>query len=226
MGHGHMHTKEFVVGAAVGSLLGSVAALLVAPKAGKKLRAEICDAYCNISDKTQDLASKGKSLAKSFGCQTCGWVSKGKSAVDGAKESIRGWGSEEEEEETTRDLLIGGLVGGILGATVGLLLAPKSGEALRQDISDTYEDMSERTHDFANDVTKKGKSFAKKASSRANKWLDLAKEVVDGLTDEVEEKGEDWVEHVKGLVNNKHANKVMDWAHLGYRLWQGIQSKR
>ena len=41
MRHHHVHTKEFIVGAAIGSLLGSVAALLIAPKSGKKLREAI-----------------------------------------------------------------------------------------------------------------------------------------------------------------------------------------
>ncbi len=221
----HLHTKEFVIGAAVGSLLGSVAALLIAPKAGKKLREEICDAYNCLTDKTQDLASRGKSLAKSFGCQTCDWTNKAKSAVDGAKKTVKSWTSE-DEEETTSDLLIGGLVGGIVGAAVGLLLAPKSGEELRQDLADTYEDMSDRTQDFADDVTQKGKSFAKAASSKANKWLSLAQDIIDDLTDGAQEKGEDWIEQAKGLVKNKRANEMMDWAQLGYRLWRGIQSRR
>jgi gas vesicle protein len=227
MGHNHLHAKEFVIGAAVGSLLGSVAALLVAPKAGQKLRADICDAYCDFTDKTEDLAKRGRHLAKNFGCQTCSWANKAKSAVDGAKKMVKGWVSEEEEgEETTRDLLIGGLVGGVLGAAIGLLLAPKSGEQLRQDLVETYDDISEKTQDFADHVTKKGKTFAKTARSKTNKWINLAKDIIDDLTEETEEKAEDWLERVKGLVNNKCVNDVLGWAQLGYRVWEGIQSKR
>jgi gas vesicle protein len=225
MGHHHLHTKEFVIGATVGSLLGSVAALLIAPKAGKKLREDICGAYNCFTDKTQDLANRGRSLAKSVGCHSCDWASKAKCVVDGARKKIKGWTSE-EEEETTRDLLIGGLVGGVVGAAVGLLLAPKSGEDLREDIADTYEDLSERTQDFADDVTKRGRSFAKKASSKANKWLVFAQDILEDLTGDAQEKGEEWIEQAKGLVKNKRANEIMDWAHLGYRLWRGIQSRR
>lgn len=222
----HLHTKEFVVGAAVGSLLGSVAALLIAPKAGKKLREDICDAYTCLTDRTQDLANRGKSLAKSFGCQTCGWTNKAKSAVECAGKMVKGWTSEEEEEETTRDLLIGGLIGGIVGAAVGLLLAPKSGEDLRHDLAETYDDLSEKTQDFAEDVAKRGKSFAKTANSKANKWLAFAQDIIDDLTEGAQEKGEEWIEQAKGLVKNKRVNEVMDWAQLGYRLWRGIQSRR
>lgn len=226
MGHHHLHTKEFVVGAAVGSLLGSVAALLIAPKAGDQLRQDIYDGYCNIADKTQDLASRGKSVAKNIGCQTCNWTSRAKSIVNGATKTIKKWTSDEVEEDTTRDLLIGGLIGGVLGVTIGLFLAPKPGQELRRDLVDTYEDISERTQDFADDISKKGKFFAKNARSKANKWLDLARHLVEDLTEEAQEKGEDWIEQAKGLVNNKRMNNVMDWAHLGYRLWQRTKSKR
>jgi gas vesicle protein len=222
----HLHTKEFVVGAAVGSLLGGVAALLVAPKSGRKLRDDICDVYCNMSDRTQDFANRGKSFAKGLGGQTRGWASKARSAVDGARRTVRGWRGEEEEEETTSDFLIGGLVGGILGATAGLLLAPKSGDKLRRDLADAYEDISDRTQDFKEDMTRRGRSFAKNARSRTNKWINLAKDVVDGLTEESDESGEEWIERIKGVVNNKRINDAMDWAHLGYRIWQEVQAKR
>lgn len=223
----HVHTKEFVVGAAVGSLLGSVAALLIAPKAGRKLREDICDAYCDITDKTQDFANKSKSLAKNLGCQTCHWVSKAKSAVNGVKKNVKSWVSEEEEEEeTTRDLLIGGLVGGVLGAAIGLLLAPKSGEDLRKDIADTYEDISDRTQDLADNVTKKSKTFVKTAHSKTNKWLDLARNIIEDLSEGAQEKGEDWLGQVQDLVNNKRLSDALDWARLGYRVWHGVQSKK
>lgn len=226
MGNHRSHTKEFVVGAAVGSLLGSVAALLVAPKTGQKLRDDLCDAYCSIADTTQDLASKGKSFAKDVSCQTCDWADKAKSAVNGAKKTIKGWVSEEEEDTTTRDLLIGGLIGGALGAAFGLLLAPKTGDKLRQDLMETYEDISERTQDFAEDVTKKGKSFAKSARSKTNKWIDLAQNIIEDLSEGAHEKGEDWIEQAKGLMNNKRMNDVLNWAQVGYRVWNGLQSKK
>lgn len=228
MAHHQLHTKEFIIGAAVGSLLGSVAALLVAPTTGKRLRNGICDTYCDITDKTHDLANRGRSIAKNIGCHTCDWAGKAKSIVDGATKTVRGWVGEEEEEEeqTTRDLLIGGLIGGVLGAAVALMLAPKSGEDLRQDIADTYDHVSDRTHEFVDHMAKNGKAFAKKTSSRANKWFTLAQEIVNGLSDEVHEKGEDMIDHVKNLVKNNHVNEILDWAQLGYRAWHGLQSKK
>jgi len=223
---GQIHAREFMVGAAVGSMLGGVAALLVAPKAGRKLREDICDTYRNISEKTHDLAKKGKSLTKGVSCKSCDWADTARSFLGGTIKNAKGLIADVEEEYTTRDLLIGGLIGGVLGAAVGLLIAPKSGDELRNDLVETYEDISEKAEDFTDNFSKKGKAFVKKANSKANKWLDFAKDIVDNLAEEVEDKGEDLVEHVKGLFNNKKVNDVLDWAQVGYRAWQGIQSKR
>lgn len=218
MKNNQMHTKEFIVGAAVGSLLGSVAALLIAPKAGKKLRQEICDTYCDLSERTQDLAKKGKSMAQSIGSRSNEWAGKARDAVDGAKKSVRGWiGQEEEEEEdnSARDFLIGGLAGGVVGAALGLLLAPKAGEELREELKDKFEDVNDRAQ-----------AFAKSSQSKANEWLDLAREVVDHLTDEAHEKGEEFVDKAKGLINHKRIHDVMDWAALGIRVWQRAKKSK
>lgn len=227
MSGNHLHAKEFVIGATVGSLLGSVAALLVAPKAGKDLRDDLCDTYCNIADKTEDLACRGKSFAKSFGSQATDWSRKAKCCAGDAKKSFNKWrGVEEEETDSTRELLIGGLVGGLVGVAIGLLLAPKPGEELRHDIANAYEDITDRGHDFADSMSKKGKYFAKNARSGANKWLDLAKDLVENLTDEVHESGEHWAERIKDLVGNKRANDVIDWARFGYKVWEGIRGNK
>lgn len=223
---GQMHAREFMVGAAVGSVLGGVAALLVAPKAGRKLREDIYDTYCNLSDKTEALAKKGKSLTRGVSCKSSDWTDTARSFLGGTIKNVKGLIADEEEEYTTRDLLIGGLIGGVLGAAVGLLIAPKSGDELRNDLVETYEDISEKAQDFTDNVSKKGKSFVKQANSKANKWLDFAKDIVDNLAEEVEDKGEDLLGQVRGLFNNNKVNDVLDWAQVGYRAWQGIQSKR
>lgn len=230
MGQDHLHTKEFIVGAAVGSLLGGIAALLTAPSAGKKFREDLCHTYCNLSDKAEELADRGKSIAKHLGCHTCDWTNQAKSAFNGAIKDVKGCClSNEEMEEgchTSRDLLIGGLVGGAMGAALALLFAPKSGENLRQDIAEICGEMSEKSHEFADDMTKKGKAFAKSTNSTAHKWLSLAQHFVNDLSDDAQEKGEELIDHVKDLVNHPKVNEMLDWAHLGYRAWHGIQSKK
>ena len=50
--------KSFIRGALIGSIAGSVAALLFAPKSGRELRQDITDQARHVSDKGQELVGK------------------------------------------------------------------------------------------------------------------------------------------------------------------------
>lgn len=60
-------------------------------------------------------------------------------------------------------MLIGAAAGSVLGATTALLLAPESGEELRQDICDAYYDMSDKAKEMAHDVAERANERAKGA---------------------------------------------------------------
>lgn len=62
-------------------------------------------------------------------------------------------------------LFISAAVGTVLGASVALLFAPKSGRRLRSEIFEKYEDLAEKGEEFANDVLRKGKKAAKRAAN-------------------------------------------------------------
>ena len=46
------------------------------------------------------------------------------------------------------DFLIGALLGGVLGSAASILMAPKSGRELREDICDTCEEIAEKAQEF------------------------------------------------------------------------------
>ena len=56
------NTKSFVKGAAVGALVGSVAALLLAPKSGKETREDIKKLALDLGDKAEAIYLKVKKL--------------------------------------------------------------------------------------------------------------------------------------------------------------------
>lgn len=221
----NLHTKEFLVGAVVGSLLGGVAALLTTPLTGREVREDFCEAYEHLSDKAHEFADKGKSLVKDLGCCTDGWACKAKSALDSAK-TVAKECSSETGEWTPKELIIGGLVGCAIGAAMGILLAPKSGNKFRKEICDACEGLSEKTQEFADQLTERGKSFAKSTCSNTSKWLSVIQHFVEKLTEDVEEKGESLMSQAKETVNNKRVGELLEWAELGYRVWQGVQSKK
>jgi gas vesicle protein len=95
-----------------------------------------------------------------------------------------------------KDFLMGAMVGGLLGAMAALLLAPKSGRELRQDISEQYSNISEKTQQIASTVSEKTQqiasnvgektaSIAKTATTHTTEWVDKAKEVAGTVIDEV-----------------------------------------
>ena len=236
MSNYQIHPKEFLVGATIGSLLGSVTALLIAPKSGSKLRHDLCDTYCNLSDKTCNVANqftkKTKALSDRFGYHSSpsqDWASKAKNLINSftgsAQEAIEEHDGE-CEEGCTRDLATGAIVGALVGAAIGFLVAPKPGKKLIRDIADTYEDISDRTQDFAHDISKKGKAFAKTANKQANRWVEIAKQVVNELSDTEHDVKDNLINQAKSLFNDKRINEVIDWASLGYRVWNGLNTKR
>jgi gas vesicle protein len=51
----HMNTKDFFIGALVGGLVGSLAALLLAPKSGKQLRGDLNNQAYIVREKTDQI---------------------------------------------------------------------------------------------------------------------------------------------------------------------------
>lgn len=95
-----------------------------------------------------------------------------------------------------KDFLIGAVVGGLLGAMAALLLAPKSGRELRQDITEQYSSVSDKTQQVASTVSEKTlqiastvgektANIAKTATTHTTEWIDRAKDVAGTVIDEV-----------------------------------------
>ncbi|WP_281885949.1 YtxH domain-containing protein [Paenibacillus sp. YYML68] len=98
--------KKFVVGAVVGTLLGAVTALLLAPKSGRELRADLAEGYECVSEKTQQVAGevgvKTKELATALSeqsntavqtirSQTSEWAGKAKELALQARDEVKAW---------------------------------------------------------------------------------------------------------------------------------------
>ncbi|WP_159881400.1 YtxH domain-containing protein [Paenibacillus puerhi] len=105
--------KEFLVGAVVGSILGAITALLLAPKSGKELRSDIAEGYQQASEKTQQVASevsektkqlatevsvKTSSAAKTISRQTAEWTGKAKELAVQARDGVKAWRKAHEGE--------------------------------------------------------------------------------------------------------------------------------
>lgn len=98
-------------------------------------------------------------------------------------------------EKKGKDLLIGAVVGGLLGAATALLFAPKSGRELRSNIAEQAQVVSDKTVQIASNVSQKTQEVAKTVSTTTSelygKAKDTAVNVVDTVRSWKESKGEE-----------------------------------
>ncbi|WP_139822707.1 YtxH domain-containing protein [Tuberibacillus sp. Marseille-P3662] len=62
-----------------------------------------------------------------------------------------------------KDFLIGGLIGGIVGASTAFLTAPKPGKDVRRDLADQSVAIKNRSSDFARTVSEQSSKVSDKA---------------------------------------------------------------
>lgn len=104
-------------------------------------------------------------------------------------------------EKKGKDLLIGAVVGGLLGAATALLFAPKSGRELRSNIAEQAQVVSDKTVQIANNVSTttsdlygKAKDTAVNVVDTVRSWKDpKSDEELDSPVEEVSEAAEDLV---------------------------------
>jgi gas vesicle protein len=109
----------------IGSVLGAVTALLLAPKSGKELRADLSEQVAHVSEKTQLIAgsvsSKTQEIAKQVSLHTGDWVQKAKEVATNVSDEVRAWKEGRHEVAATREE--------IMPADAEILL-PKQGKPL------------------------------------------------------------------------------------------------
>ncbi|MTH55643.1 hypothetical protein GKZ89_19805 [Bacillus mangrovi] len=66
----------------------------------------------------------------------------------------------------SKDFMIGTLIGGIIGASAALLLAPKSGKDLRVDLGSQANMVAEKTNKLTSDALSKSSDWANKAKDK------------------------------------------------------------
>ncbi|WP_339321591.1 YtxH domain-containing protein [Paenibacillus sp. FSL W8-0194] len=84
--------KSLLWGALIGSVVGSVTALLLAPKSGKELRQDIAEGARTIGTKTQEFAGKVSEQGVTL-------IERVKDTAGNVISDIRGWRKTDEDEE-------------------------------------------------------------------------------------------------------------------------------
>ncbi len=120
-----------------------------------------------------------------------------------------------EEEEVSffngqTPFLMGGAIGAVIGVVAALLLAPQSGNKLREALGDKYEDIREKAESFVTDLNGKRQN----AMEQVGDWKDSLTTIVNKLSSK------------KGKHAGFKLDEILDWAGLGLNLIQQIQKRR
>ncbi|ULO05743.1 YtxH domain-containing protein [Paenibacillus sp. 19GGS1-52] len=92
-------TKSLLWGAVVGSVVGSVTALLFAPKPGKELRKDIAEGTASTLEKAQEIATQA-------GDKSVELYSKAKESVEQVVQEVREWTKQCTSAEDEEDKLV------------------------------------------------------------------------------------------------------------------------
>ena len=101
----------------------------------------------------------------------------------------------ENKNKSSKSFIMGAIVGGIVGAVTALLLAPKSGKEMREDINEQAAVLKERSLQLKDTTVEKG-----------SEWISIAKEKSSEIAKTVNKQSQQVVEKVKDFTQNIKAN--------------------
>ena len=81
----------------------------------------------------------------------------------------------EEEYVNMKDFVIGALVGGIVGAAAGLLLAPKPGKELRSDVAVQAVNLKDKSADLSSTAKDKTLQLSKQIQEQSTQLVEKVK---------------------------------------------------
>lgn len=185
--------SNFLKGALLGSVVAGIASLLVAPKSGRELRNSFAEGYNSVGQKTRDL--------------TDDLITRGRNLIN--REEVEEH-LENEAFHSLSPLVAGIIVGGIVGATAALLLAPDSGEHLRKALGSHYNEIRDKAEEFVSGVNTKGHA----ALEQVEDW----KETFSNLISKLGNRG-------KNRSCGSQLDEILEWASLGVRAIQQLQKR-
>ncbi|WP_394235592.1 YtxH domain-containing protein [Niallia oryzisoli] len=100
-----------------------------------------------------------------------------------------------ESRMSTKDFLLGSLIGAAVGSLTALLLAPKSGKELRVDLNNQAYQLREKTDHIRESVSIKG-----------NELTSTVKDKTSAISRKVSEQSVDLVKKVKGFASESETD--------------------
>lgn len=111
-----------------------------------------------------------------------------------------------KDQYRTEGFIVGALVGAAVAALASLLLAPKSGKELREDIGDTTNKAVDQASNYLDTARHKGQDVVEDVEEKASAYFDVASKEADKAT-----------KKTKGFFNKgskKFDNKIKEVAKV------------
>lgn len=141
-------SSSIVIPALISGVVGAGLALLFTPKPGSEIRQNLGRLARKARSQASQEIEEGKAVLSEA-------VSTGRQSLAEGREQA----AELAEEESKSSLLVPVLVSGIVGASIALLFAPKSGKEVMEDI----KDLTSTAVDKSKDLYQQGVSAVKDA---------------------------------------------------------------
>lgn len=94
---------------------------------------------------------------------------------------------DQDQTESGAGFLLGLLSGVVLGVGVGMLLAPRTGSELRENIASSASDLQRRASEGISQVSNKVREATEQVTSRVKDTADRVKETAGAAADRVKE---------------------------------------
>jgi gas vesicle protein len=160
MKEGLTHKKNSILTPVlIGTAVGAGTALLIAPKSGKELRKDLKRISRKTGRQVAEVIDEGRDIYVDSRKAVARFVDNGKKMYEEGAERLDKLVHKKKERSFTAPLVAGGI---LAGAAVALLLAPKSGKALRKDIKEIAADAGEKV----DSVVEKGKNLYKEVGKK------------------------------------------------------------
>ena len=102
-----------------------------------------------------------------------------------------------EAESGVGSFLVGATIGALAGAVTALLLAPKSGREMREDISTQAIELKDKTIELTAVAKEKAEEFAQATKEKTDELTQAAKEKTDEITQAAKEKTDEVTKVIK-----------------------------
>ncbi|MDN4526581.1 YtxH domain-containing protein [Fictibacillus fluitans] len=102
----NINSKDFIIGALVGGIVGAASALLMAPKTGKELRNDLTDQAGTIKDKSTEWSSmakdKSSNIARTVSEQSNQVAGKVKELSTSLRRDLNNWRNKGQDDESNQ----------------------------------------------------------------------------------------------------------------------------